>query len=702
MSERRTKPKQTPDVTVILPIYNASPFLRECLDSVAAQTLENIEVLCVNDGSTDDSLSIMREYEAADARFRVIDKPNGGYGHSVNRGLSEARGEYVAVLEPDDFVEASMYEDLIAASFLADGPRAQIVKSSYWEYYDFGDGRPYVKAPNLMNCMPKEEFEFTVTSHWEVLYHHPSIWSAIYQRDFIEEKGIRLIEPKGAGWADNPFFFETMLQASSIVWVPAAYYYYRQTNPEASSNLKDFHLPFDRLRDLRGVLERLNVTDPHILVCFYNREFSYIGTVINEVGFPEADSEVYSLIKETLASMDRSVLYGAKRGIHKEFLAYYEDVMGIKSHEIHNHHEVADPKFSIVIGMRNARAALWRTLNSVVRSSFHELEVICVNCSSKDRSASIVREFSNKDGRVKLLETSYTSITDGYNAGLEHARGTYVMFIEPGMELPEDMLSNLSSGLLTCGDVDLAVFGKKLSLLQREGLFEGVEPGPARVECASCRTELFLVTGRSMIDSRLFRTAFLRERGLSFSSGEPASAPLFCLKATWAAQSAAAIPGTGVDDKHFRLSEEIRTTCTGRLVREHSFLNAMHAFACESDDEEMLRAFRNYVCIHLAEDLRKYASCNDAKEAFEQIVAIFRDEYGLSSRSGRYYLSQAAYQRLLNISMLSFEDMLKRDLWGARQHAQGLDRRVKRLKESRSYQLGNAVIRPIKRLVKGR
>ena len=701
MSEKQVESEMIPDVTVILPIYNASPFLRECLDSVANQTLKNIEVLCVNDGSTDDSLSIMREYEAADPRFRVIDKPNGGYGHSVNRGLSEARGEYVAVLEPDDFVDTSMYEDLINASRLSDGRRAEIVKSSYWEYYDLGDGKPYVKAPNLMNCMPKEEFEFTVEKHWEVMYHHPSIWSAIYRRDFIEGKGIRLIEPKGAGWADNPFFFETMLQASSIVWVPSAYYFYRQTNPEASSNLKDFHLPFDRLRDLREVLKRLNVTDPHILVCFYNREFSYIGTVINEVGFPEADSEVYGLIKETLSTMDRSVLYGAKRGIHKEFLAYYEDVMGIKSRSIRTHHEVASPKFSIVIGMRNARSSLWSTLDSIVQSSFHEFEVLCVNCSSKDRSASIVREFSNKDKRVKLLDTAYNNITDGYNAGLEQARGEYVMFVEPGMEFTETLLADLSEGLLRCGDVDMAVFGKTLPMLQREVLM-GNAGAAEKVSCATCRTELFLATSRTMVDAKLFRTSFLRDRNISFFPGGLASAPLFCLSAIWAADTAAVIPGTYIDDKRFRLSEEIRTSCSERFARERSFLDKMYAYACDKGDAEMLRAFRNYVCVYLAEDLRKYASCEDAEEVFSSIVEIFKNEYGLSDYSGRYYLSQSAWQRLVDVSMIDFDVMLKRDLWGARQHAQRLDQRVENLRESHSYQLGNAIVKPIKRLVKGK
>ena len=278
-----------PLVSVIVPVYNVERYVEQCVESLIGQTLDDIEVLLVNDGSTDGSLAMLRAAEARDSRVRVIDKPNGGYGAAVNRGLDEATGAYVSIVEPDDFVDAHMLEDLYGAAKGSDGVWADVVKGSYWNYYDHPGSLPHIAAPNLMNLMPKEPFSSTVYERFEVLFHHPSIWSAIYRREFLVSKGIRMVEPKGAGWADNPWFFETLLQAERFVWVPAAYYYYRQTNPNASSKRLDARVPFERLRDVRALLERLRVRDPQVLACLYNRTFSYINTLVGGFGYDEDD-----------------------------------------------------------------------------------------------------------------------------------------------------------------------------------------------------------------------------------------------------------------------------------------------------------------------------------------------------------------------------------------------------------------------------
>ena len=102
-----------PVLSLLVPIYNVERYLRQCLDSAAAQTLENIEIICINDGSTDSSPAIIREYMERDARFVMIDKANSGYGDSMNRGLDQARGEYVGILESDDFMAPDALEKLV-------------------------------------------------------------------------------------------------------------------------------------------------------------------------------------------------------------------------------------------------------------------------------------------------------------------------------------------------------------------------------------------------------------------------------------------------------------------------------------------------------------------------------------------------------------------------------------------------------------
>ena len=103
---------ETVDVSVVLPIYNAEKYLDQALSSIEVNSRVSLEIICVNDGSTDSSLTIMLDHAAHDPRIRVIDKPNQGYGASVNRGFSEARGTYLAIVEPDDYLDGPMYDDL--------------------------------------------------------------------------------------------------------------------------------------------------------------------------------------------------------------------------------------------------------------------------------------------------------------------------------------------------------------------------------------------------------------------------------------------------------------------------------------------------------------------------------------------------------------------------------------------------------------
>ena len=99
-------------VSIILPIYNVQEYLRECLDSVCSQSLADIEIICVNDGSTDSSLDIINEYAAKDKRIVVLSGPNGGYGKAMNKGLDCATGEYIGIVEPDDYVIPEMFDEL--------------------------------------------------------------------------------------------------------------------------------------------------------------------------------------------------------------------------------------------------------------------------------------------------------------------------------------------------------------------------------------------------------------------------------------------------------------------------------------------------------------------------------------------------------------------------------------------------------------
>lgn len=285
-------------VSVIVPTYNAERYLDQCLDSIEAQTYRNLEVICLNDGSTDGSLEVMRVHAAKDRRIRVIDKQNQGYGATCNRGLAEAQGAYISIIEPDDWIEPRMYEDMLRFASRFEGP-LDIVKTAYWRIVDAD-----TPQQRKLNCSFKGRIHpktqpFNVRDALHLLRHHPSIWSALYRKSFLDERSIRFKEIPGAGWADNPFLVETLCQTDSIAYLDNAYYCYREETPEKAKAFarKSTLVPFERWHDMMDALQRLNVSDASVLDALYERGFTYLAATQANAGFSQEE------LREPAASM---------------------------------------------------------------------------------------------------------------------------------------------------------------------------------------------------------------------------------------------------------------------------------------------------------------------------------------------------------------------------------------------------------------
>lgn len=219
-----------PLISVIVPIFNVEKYLRKCLDSAKEQTFSNIEIICINDGSTDSSPSIIREYVESDPRFKLIDKPNSGYGASMNLGLSKAMGKYIAILESDDFYEPEALEILYNAAERFD---AQVVKANFWLYWSTPKERNELfelVSPGMSGRIvnPQEERD--------IFYLKPSIWSALYRRDYLEQNDIRFLETPGASYQDAGFNFKVWANAERVAFLHEPVLHYRQDNEASSVN----------------------------------------------------------------------------------------------------------------------------------------------------------------------------------------------------------------------------------------------------------------------------------------------------------------------------------------------------------------------------------------------------------------------------------------------------------------------------------
>lgn len=218
-----------PKVSILMPVYKVEKYLRQCLDSVVKQTLEDIEIIIVDEGEQDECRKIIDEYQSKDSRIITIHEKNGSYGIALNKALEKATGEYIGIIETDDFVNITMFYDLynLAKEFDAD-----IVKSDWFEYYtqknkSFKAGLiPSLKTNQIIN----------VKNDISLLKIPPSIWSAIYKRDFIINNNIRFVDKLNHSYQDTSFKFKTFALADKIVLTNKAYVHYRVDSEGSTCN----------------------------------------------------------------------------------------------------------------------------------------------------------------------------------------------------------------------------------------------------------------------------------------------------------------------------------------------------------------------------------------------------------------------------------------------------------------------------------
>ena len=221
-----------PKVSILVPAYNVEQYIVQAMDSLVKQTLEDIQIVCINDGSTDNTLEYLNRYAEKDDRVLVIDKKNGGYGIGMNVALDHATGEYIGILEPDDYVPVRMFEDLYNKAKEND---LDFIKADFYRFAEEGNSGNIKfnyfhlsKNPNDYNVV------FNPSEKPEATRYEMNTWSGIYKRSFLLEHGIRHHETPGASFQDMSFHYMVLTAAKSVYFLNKYYYHYRKDN-EASS-----------------------------------------------------------------------------------------------------------------------------------------------------------------------------------------------------------------------------------------------------------------------------------------------------------------------------------------------------------------------------------------------------------------------------------------------------------------------------------
>lgn len=216
-----------PLVSVIVPVYNVAPYLRCCLDSLCAQTLQDIEIICVNDGSTDESPQILEEYASRDNRLRVIHQANGGLSAARNAGLAVVQSPYIGFVDSDDWIAPQTYqiatEILLEDSeldFVCWGIRTGMISDGAWEGKE--DWHPV--------DWDKLEIEGKVfLSQKMKAYTRAYVWNKLYKTAIMQDKNIAFTEKQP--YEDNAFWIKYAAWAKTGYFIREPYYYYHIARP---------------------------------------------------------------------------------------------------------------------------------------------------------------------------------------------------------------------------------------------------------------------------------------------------------------------------------------------------------------------------------------------------------------------------------------------------------------------------------------
>lgn len=210
-----------PLVSLIVPVYNAAPYLSNCLDSVQAQTYRELEVLLVNDGSADASPDICRSYVRSDSRFRLIDKPNTGVSDSRNRALDLASGKYLQFLDSDDWLPADAAQLLVHS---AETTGADLTLGHF--YRVVGDRvaqQGHIKKEQVLTRREFAEEMMRAPAN----YYYGVLWNKLYRRSIIEARRLRFAPD--VSWCEDFLFNLNYIEYVRLVSaLPKPVYYYRK------------------------------------------------------------------------------------------------------------------------------------------------------------------------------------------------------------------------------------------------------------------------------------------------------------------------------------------------------------------------------------------------------------------------------------------------------------------------------------------
>lgn len=299
-------------VSVIIPIYNVEKYLPKCLDSIVGQTYKNLEIICVNDGSPDNSIDILNSYAAKDSRIVILNKENGGVSSSRNAGIRIATGEYIVFVDSDDWLDTDTIQSAVSSM------EKDNVEMVFWgyvrEFSGYSDEKKIFSSDKIFN---KEETHNIIQRRMIGLVdeelRNPEnadalvpVWGKLFRTEIIRQNKLEFIDLKLIGTSEDAFFnLEYFMFINSCKFINKPYYHYRKDNESSLTTVNKPRLFEQWLVLYKKMSEYIRNNDcpQGFTSALYNRIcLNMIGLGINEFYRKTSFSEHKKEIKRTLSS----------------------------------------------------------------------------------------------------------------------------------------------------------------------------------------------------------------------------------------------------------------------------------------------------------------------------------------------------------------------------------------------------------------
>lgn len=286
-------------VTIIVPVYNVAPYLRKCINSILNQTYKNLEILLIDDGSVDESLSICNNFEICDCRVNVLHQENKGVSAARNFGLRHMSGEYVLFVDADDWIEPDMVETLVTE--LIANKTSDAVFCGYREFEDKTGEILKIISPKRHECVSRNNGVAEIFGSYSTM-----LWNKLFRSSLIGPKN--LFDESLKIGEDELWMIETLKKSNSIVLIGTALYNYRYRGTGAS---KDFTLSSARMTDYESQKKVLqSIADYHsdqLTQCAQERLY-YTGQTIMKIAYYEKHYDIYEMIDREIKDV-RTIWY---------------------------------------------------------------------------------------------------------------------------------------------------------------------------------------------------------------------------------------------------------------------------------------------------------------------------------------------------------------------------------------------------------